>query len=286
MPLNGVPMDPKNLTDLIQDSKGAFENLVLNVFDNYGLDFRSSLDPEMMSYRYRLSENLGRMNAELIGERQLGFVAELIELPWLYLREAGVHCLTMFATKEKYDLAIRKRSGELLKKVLLHENDPLIRAYAVQPFEQGQLNFLGAIADQICSWWSDKTEEAKKRTILLSDDERNFLEALQRLLGRQGFKHVVCEKDSVQLIDLAKKIRPSVIVTDLIKPRMNGIEMAKSIKAIPSLASVPILLFSGSVTFFLDQLPEGLFCGILLKGIHFQLLPGTIVSILGGNLEE
>jgi DNA-binding NarL/FixJ family response regulator len=65
--------------------------------------------------------------------------------------------------------------------------------------------------------------------ILLADDHRRILELTRDLL-QPTFDMVGCVEDSESLVQTTGKLQPSVIVTDIAMPKLNGIEAARRLR--------------------------------------------------------
>jgi two-component system, response regulator PdtaR len=65
--------------------------------------------------------------------------------------------------------------------------------------------------------------------ILLADDHRRILELTRDLL-EPTFDVVRCVEDSESLVEAAGKLQPSVIVTGISMPKLNGIEAASRLR--------------------------------------------------------
>ncbi|MBL4919297.1 response regulator [Szabonella alba] len=76
-------------------------------------------------------------------------------------------------------------------------------------------------------------------TILIEDNEQNRYLATFLLEGR-GFK-VIAAVDGISGIELARTTRADVILLDIQLPRMNGHDVARALRGIPDLNSVPIV---------------------------------------------
>ncbi len=95
-------------------------------------------------------------------------------------------------------------------------------------------------------------------TILLIDDEQDLLVAWALLLELEGF-HVVTALKASQGIELAHQLHPALVITDLMMPEMNGVEVCLALKADPSLDDVPVILWSASL-----EIPANVVCDCLL----------------------
>ncbi len=78
---------------------------------------------------------------------------------------------------------------------------------------------------------------AKK--ILIIDDELDIRILLKFNLEKAGFEVEVAENGLIGL-DLAQKIRPDLIILDVMMPEMDGIETCEKIKALPDLKQTMI----------------------------------------------
>lgn len=88
--------------------------------------------------------------------------------------------------------------------------------------------------------------QGKKRTILVVDDKEENRLVLQSMLEPLGFE-IVLGEDGQQEVELAHKIKPDLILTDLVMPNKSGFEAIQEIRQIPELQNIPIIAVSASV---------------------------------------
>ena len=81
--------------------------------------------------------------------------------------------------------------------------------------------------------------------ILLIDDEASWLETLSDLLKRWGFS-VKGVSNGVDAIRVFLEEYVGLVITDYEMPRMNGIELTRSLRNLS--ATVPIIMMSGDET--------------------------------------
>jgi CheY-like chemotaxis protein len=79
--------------------------------------------------------------------------------------------------------------------------------------------------------------------VLLVDDNRDNREMYRLYLEWDGFG-VVEATDGEQALDQALRVMPTVIVTDLALPRLNGWEAARRLKEDPRTRHIPVLAVS------------------------------------------
>lgn len=84
---------------------------------------------------------------------------------------------------------------------------------------------------------------AGRPRILVAEDDPEVLKMLEHVMKALG--DVVACKDGQEAWEMAQSgPRPDVVVTDLMMPRMDGISLAKQLKSIPTLASVPVVMLT------------------------------------------
>ena len=82
----------------------------------------------------------------------------------------------------------------------------------------------------------------KNATVLVVDDEHLIADTMTEILKRSGFQ-AVCAYDGRSGLELALEVNPDFVVTDVVMPKMNGIQLAIAIrKALPT---TEIFLLSG-----------------------------------------
>ena len=81
------------------------------------------------------------------------------------------------------------------------------------------------------------------KKILIVDDEKDILEFLSYNLKKEGFS-IYTASDGSEGLEKAKKIKPDLIIVDLMMPKMNGIEMCENIRNDKKLSNVIILFLT------------------------------------------
>lgn len=68
-------------------------------------------------------------------------------------------------------------------------------------------------------------------TILIVDDDREFRQILKRLLEKDQAFNVVGEAvDGAEALEAARRLRPDIVLMDLVMPRVNGLDATRDIK--------------------------------------------------------
>ena len=81
------------------------------------------------------------------------------------------------------------------------------------------------------------------KKILIVDDEKDILEFLSYNLKKEGFS-IYTASDGLEGLGKTKKIKPDLIIVDLMMPKMNGIEMCENIRNDKKLSNVIILFLT------------------------------------------
>lgn len=83
----------------------------------------------------------------------------------------------------------------------------------------------------------------KDITILLVDDEPDIIEIIRYNLALEGYR-VETAENGIEAIAQAKKVKPQLIIMDVMMPEMDGIEACEKIRAIPELSETVITFLS------------------------------------------
>ncbi|NQX84608.1 MAG: response regulator transcription factor [Flavobacteriaceae bacterium] len=76
--------------------------------------------------------------------------------------------------------------------------------------------------------------DKKDIKILLVDDEPDILEIVGYNLTNEGYK-VITANNGLEGVEMAKKVKPQLIILDVMMPEMDGIDACEQIRQIPEL---------------------------------------------------
>jgi two-component system cell cycle sensor histidine kinase/response regulator CckA len=101
-------------------------------------------------------------------------------------------------------------------------------------------------------------------SVLVVDDETAVRRFAARVLEREGY-FVIEAKDGIEALELLAKgaVPVEVVVSDIIMPRLNGVELMQTLVA--SYPDLPVILMSGYATGALAELGIAAPCAILPK---------------------
>jgi len=106
--------------------------------------------------------------------------------------------------------------------------------------------------------------------ILVVDDDQSMREMLEFLLLEEGHD-VKSIGDPVVAVDLCRKITFDVVITDLKMPKINGIELLKSIKDQRPETIVILITSYASAETAVNAMKEGAYDYIEKANIHDEL---------------
>ena len=79
--------------------------------------------------------------------------------------------------------------------------------------------------------------------ILLADDEQDLVWSVRHCLSSEGYE-VATARDGAEVLALARRHRPDLVILDIIMPRLDGLQVCQELRSDPSLATVPILFLT------------------------------------------
>jgi DNA-binding NtrC family response regulator len=99
-------------------------------------------------------------------------------------------------------------------------------------------------------------------SVLVVDDETAVRRFAARVLEREGIS-VIQATDGVEAIEICKNCNPDLVVSDIVMPRLNGVELMQALSV--SHPDVPVILMSGYATAALAELGIATPCSIIPK---------------------
>jgi CheY-like chemotaxis protein len=79
---------------------------------------------------------------------------------------------------------------------------------------------------------------------LVVDDSMVIRHTVSRFLEERGFA-VESASNGMEALEILKRVKPVLVITDMQMPAMGGSELISAIKSTPETASVPILILTG-----------------------------------------
>ncbi|CAH1385992.1 Histidine kinase [Candidatus Nitrotoga sp. M5] len=128
-----------------------------------------------------------------------------------------------------------------------------------------------------------KTEATTRRNILVVDDSLSMRKSLVQLVSNAGY-NVKAAKDGLEAIALLKDFMPSIILTDLEMPNMNGLEFTSHLRARSDTRELPVIMItSRSMDKHRKQAELAGVSAYMTKPYTDTNLLGHIHSMIGGT---
>lgn len=81
------------------------------------------------------------------------------------------------------------------------------------------------------------------RTVLIVEDEPSLSEALKDKFTREGF-HTLVARNGEEGLKMAEEKIPSIILLDIVMPKMDGVTMFKKLKENQDTANIPVIFLT------------------------------------------
>ena len=120
-------------------------------------------------------------------------------------------------------------------------------------------------------------------TILLAEDDIILAELYTERLKQEGFNvvHASNGEDALKLID---EVIPSLIILDIMMPKMNGLDVLKNLKENPDTKNIPVII----VTALVQEIEKinKMMTQADAYIVKSEVLPGEIIEEIKRRLER
>ncbi len=79
------------------------------------------------------------------------------------------------------------------------------------------------------------------KSVVCIEDEPEMIDLVRLILGRKGF-NVIGANGGIDGLDTVRRVKPDLVLLDLMMPDMDGWEVYQQIKADPGLRSIPVVV--------------------------------------------
>jgi len=86
-------------------------------------------------------------------------------------------------------------------------------------------------------------QKRRKTIILIIEDDEVLLRALYVLFHDNNYT-IATATDGDTGVAMARRLKPDVILLDLLLPKMNGFDVLKNLKSDPALKKIPVIILS------------------------------------------
>ena len=162
----------------------------------------------------------------------------------------------------------------------MHVLLPLLEKPISAPVKQQEISAPIAVKELIISEETDKKPISTATQILLIvEDNKDVADYLEKQFI-DGYKIIKAENGKEALIQITNKI-PDLIVSDIMMPEMDGLELCRQIKQSPKLSHIPVILLTAKT--MPSQITEGYDAGAdeyIIKPFDITLLRTRIQNLL------
>ena len=113
-------------------------------------------------------------------------------------------------------------------------------------------------------------------TILVVDDEAAIVELLQAVLEDEGYEVVTAGDGREALVSLAAN-QVALVLSDVMMPRLDGRELARTMHADPAHRAIPLVLLSAASPAIVQDTPHAAF---VPKPFDLDALLATVAQLL------
>ncbi len=181
-----------------------------------------------------------------------------------YLRDAGYQVLPARTLREAEDWLVQARPAAVILDILLEAEStwaflselrqrPATRELPILVVSmvdnEARARAMGADAyhpkpvdrDWLLANLAELARGRRRETLLIIDDDEVSRYLLRGLLAHAPY-HIVEADGGERGVELARKLAPAVVFTDLVMPGMTGFGVLESFKADPALSDIPIVV--------------------------------------------
>ncbi len=122
-----------------------------------------------------------------------------------------------------------------------------------------------------------------EKRILIVDDDDPIRALLMTVLRRRGF-HADCARNGIEALELLATCRYSLVVLDLMMPRMNGYEVLDHVGKMPPATRPLVLVLTAGLG--MRTLDTSFVVGTIQKPFDIELLVDTVAGCLVAAAEQ
>jgi CheY-like chemotaxis protein len=148
---------------------------------------------------------------------------------------------------------------------------------ALQPYFSGPQEGSSGGSHQSNATSQHPSQATGKPKIIVADDEPLVAFTLTEILEDAGYE-VISVRDGMAAVEKARTIRPDLVLTDVMMPKLNGIEAAKQIQEL--FPQVRIVLFSGQAATG-DLLKQAREQGYDFEIVTKPIQPDALLTLIG-----
>jgi CheY-like chemotaxis protein len=120
---------------------------------------------------------------------------------------------------------------------------------------------------------------ARRPLAVVADDEAEVRQLVGDALVEAGFE-TLSARDGLELLELATRHCPELIVADVMMPKMDGYTAIARLRGYPSTAAIPIIMLTGCTDPAYGELSEGMGAAAHLTKPFSPVLLGELAQAM------
>jgi CheY-like chemotaxis protein len=84
------------------------------------------------------------------------------------------------------------------------------------------------------------------KKVLIVEDDISILKLLEFILKKKFT--VIVEKDGESALNTIKEQKPDIVISDVMMPKLSGIELKNAVKNVPELKNIPFIFLTADVS--------------------------------------
>jgi len=125
--------------------------------------------------------------------------------------------------------------------------------------------------------------QTSPKTVMIIEDEPDAAELFAEMMRLNGYR-VLKTYSGTPAMQLIAQQRPDLIIMDIMMPDVSGLDVLRSVRSDPSLASIPVVIVSAKAA--AEDIRTGLEAGAsiyLTKPVAYIDLKNAVDSLVGAH---
>ena len=125
---------------------------------------------------------------------------------------------------------------------------------------------------------TENVSSVKERALILVVERNPAVQRLERFFLEQAGYAVEFSNDGAAALEQARELKPKILVTEILVPKLDGLSLCRALKTDPSTRSIRVLIFSHLHAE--DRAREVEADAFLVKPLNEQLLIDTVEKLI------
>lgn len=125
-----------------------------------------------------------------------------------------------------------------------------------------------------------KAGSGRSAPVLIVEDDHDLRNAMAELLQAEGY-HCILAENGLEALDALRRLRPSLLLTDLLMPVMNGVELIRRLRSEARWRDLPIVVMTAANDRIVGVEVESLNVPIIRKPADLPTLMQVLADYTG-----